>query len=105
MPDWTANLGVSYEIPTAAGDLTLSANFYRNDGWAADPDNRVQQDAYDLLDASVSWLSPSKVLSVSLWGKNLTDEFYFQQLGATNFSDNGVQAAPRTYGVTFGAHF
>jgi len=105
VPDWTANLGASYEIPTAVGDFTLFANYYRNDGWPADPDNRVKQEAYTLLDASVAWRSTNKVLTVSLWGKNLTDEFYFQQLGASNFSDNGVQAAPRTYGATFGVHF
>lgn len=105
VPDWTASLGASYDIPTAVGDFTLFANYYRNDGWPADPDNRVQQEAYKLLDASVTWRSTNKMLSVSLWGKNLTDEFYFQQLGASNFADNGVQAAPRTYGATFGVHF
>ncbi len=104
-PDWTANIGLSYDIPTSAGDFTLAANLYHNDGWMADADNRVQQDAYDLLDGSVTWRSPNQSLSISLWGKNLTDEFYFQQLGASNFGDSGVQAAPRTYGVTFGVHF
>lgn len=105
VPDWTASLGLSYGIPTAIGDVTVFANYYRNDGWPADPDNRVNQEAYSLLDASVGWRSSNEKLSVSLWGKNLTDEFYFQQLGASNFSDNGVQAAPRTYGATFGVHF
>jgi iron complex outermembrane receptor protein len=46
------------------------------------------------------------MLSISLWGKNPTHEFYFQQLGASNFADNAVQACTtHTYGVTFGAHF
>jgi iron complex outermembrane receptor protein len=105
VPDWTANLGASYDVPTSVGDITFSGNYYHNDGWAADPDNRVNQEAYGLLDGSVSWQSSNEKLSLSLWGKNLTDEFYFQQLGASNFADNGVQAAPRTYGVTFGLHF
>ena len=105
VPDWTANLGMTYDIPSAVGDFTLSANYYYNDGWAADPDNRVQQDAYDQLDGSIMWHSPGDTFSVSVWGKNLTDSFYFQQLGASNFNDNGVQAAPLTYGVTFGVHF
>ncbi len=105
VPDWTANLGASYAVPTALGDFTFTANYYHNDGWPADADNRVNQEAYDLLDGSVWWQSPNDRLSVSLWGKNLTDEFYFQQLGASNFADNGVQASPRTYGVTVGLHF
>jgi iron complex outermembrane recepter protein len=105
VPEWTANLGVSYDVPISLGDLSFNANYYRNDGSAADPDNRLTQPAFGLLDLSVVWLSTSKNLSLSLWGKNLTDEFYFQQLGVSNFADNGVQAAPRTYGLTFGVHF
>jgi iron complex outermembrane receptor protein len=105
VPDWTASLGASYNIPTSVGDVTYSANLYHNGGWAADADNRVNQEAYHLIDASVAWTSLHKKLSVSLWGKNLSNEFYFQQLGASNFADNGVQAAPRTYGVSLGAHF
>jgi iron complex outermembrane receptor protein len=105
VPDWTASLGLSYNFPTSAGSYTFAANLYRNDGWTADADNRVNQDAYNLLDGSVSWRSRSDKLSISLWGKNLTNAFYFQQLGASNFGDNGVQADLRTYGVTFGVHF
>jgi iron complex outermembrane receptor protein len=105
VPDWTLSVGAEYEIPTSVGSFTFAVNYYHNDGWAADPDNRVQQGAYDLLDSSIAWRSAKERFSLSLWGKNLADEFYFQQLGATNFSDNGVQAAPRTYGVTFGLHF
>jgi iron complex outermembrane recepter protein len=105
VPDWTANLGLAYEIPSSIGKFSLAANFYYNDGWVADADNREKQKAYELLDASVTWRSQSDLMSVSVWGRNLTDELYYQQLGASNFGDNGVQAPPRTYGVTFGLHF
>lgn len=100
VPDWTLSAGASYEL----GPVTVNANYYHNDGWAADPDNRVHQKAYDLVDASINW-SIGGGASLSVWGKNLTNTFYFQQLGASNFADNGVQANPRTYGVTLGYDF
>ncbi|WP_196221826.1 TonB-dependent receptor [Sphingobium sp. CAP-1] len=100
VPDWTLSLGASYEI----GPVTITGNYYHNDGWAADPDNRVRQQAYDLVDASIHW-AVGGAASLSIWGKNLTNTFYFQQLGASNFADNGVQASPRTYGVTLGFDF
>jgi iron complex outermembrane receptor protein len=100
VPDWTLSLGASYEI----GPVTITGNYYHNDGWAADPDNRVRQSAYDLVDASINWAIGGGA-SLSIWGKNLTNAFYFQQLGASNFADNGVQASPRTYGVTLGFDF
>ncbi|WP_260928138.1 TonB-dependent receptor [Novosphingobium sp. 9] len=100
VPDWTLSVGASYQI----GKVTIAGNYYHNDGWAADPDNRVWQPSYDLVDASITWKS-DKGLSLAVWGKNLTNQFYFQQLGASNFADNGVQANPRTYGVTLGYDF
>lgn len=100
VPDWTLSLGASYGI----GPVTITGNYYHNDGWAADPDNRVRQSAYDLVDASINWQVGGGA-SLSVWGKNLTNAFYFQQLGASNFADNGVQASPRTYGVTLGFDF
>ncbi len=100
VPDWTLSLGASYEM----GPVTISANYYHNDGWPADPDNRLRQKAYDLVDASVNF-DLGGGASVNIWGKNLTNAFYFQQLGASNFADNGVQANPRTYGVTLGYSF
>lgn len=100
VPDWTLSTGASYDI----GPVTISANYYHNDGWAADPDNRVRQSAYDVIDGSINWQVGGGA-SISIWGKNLTNSFYFQQLGASNFADNGVQASPRTYGMTLGFNF
>ena len=100
-PDLTLNLGANYEV----GDFSFVVNYYYNDGWSATPDNRVNNDAYNLLSLSVNWLHRASGLNVSLWCKNLTDDHYFQQLGASNFSDNGVQGMPRMYGVTLGFEF
>jgi iron complex outermembrane receptor protein len=100
-PDWTANIGATYDI----GPITLAASYYFNNGYYVDPGNRVREPHYNLADASVTWTSADKHLSVKVWGKNLTNALYSEQLDATSTGDNRVAAPPRTYGVTAGFHF
>ncbi len=100
-PDWTANIGATYQI----GPITLAASYYYNDGYYVDPGNRVREPHYHLVDASIGWTSPDTHLWVKLWGKNLTNALYSEQLDATSTGDNRVAAPPRTYGITAGFHF
>ncbi|HUO23564.1 MAG TPA: TonB-dependent receptor [Caulobacteraceae bacterium] len=105
-PTWTLNFGPAYRLPTAAGDVTASMNYYHNSGWFAGPDNRERQPAYDTVSADVLWTpSFSNNLTIRLWGKNLTDAAYAAQMTETGFSDNIEPAPGRTYGVTVGVHY
>jgi iron complex outermembrane receptor protein len=104
-PTFTASVGGAYDLRTGIGKFTLAGNFYHNSGFVGSPDERVKQKSYETLDASLTWRPASENLFVRLWGKNLTDTFYWSQIGATNSGDNGTYAAPRTYGVTAGFEF
>ena len=69
---------------------------------------RLRQDSYALVSAHVDWESPDGSWNASVWGKNLTDEFYFTSrvdlLAGFGFDYNHV-GAPRTFGVTVGRSF
>ena len=71
----------------------------------ATADERVVQDSYSLVDASVTWRDVNEQMYVRLWGNNLAEEYYRSQLSATNSGDNGTPGAPRTYGLTLGVEF
>ncbi|MBW4332129.1 TonB-dependent receptor [Stakelama sp. CBK3Z-3] len=103
-PTFTASAGANYDIETGIGRFTLSGNFYHNSGFVGTPDERVVQAAYNLLNASVTWHLDDKVY-ITAWGRNLTDEFYRSQIGASNSGDNGYSGPPRTYGVNIGFDF
>ena len=122
-PDLTASLNLQYEQPLANNSfLVWGLNYsYKDDYYitantvSANPDNPGLVEAYGLLDASVSY--ERNDWSVSLWGKNLTDEAYFLHVldVGTNYSAGvggtpvpvpglwtfGTISAPRTYGVEF----
>ncbi|WP_331158088.1 TonB-dependent receptor [Steroidobacter sp.] len=98
-PDWTLDVGADYVIPLMKGEITASAHYFHSDGWFAEPDNRLKQPAYDTLNASVKW-DLLNGLSLSAWGKNLTDELYAVTLQTQSQADILVAAPGRSYGIT-----
>ena len=100
-PDFTGSVGFNYRIPASIGEFALSANAYYNDGNFAEVDNRLTVDSYLLVNATLGWTAPDGALSAQVWGKNLSDEYYYAQLtGQANLTDLGGPAPPRTYGLT-----
>jgi iron complex outermembrane receptor protein len=124
-PKYTAGFNAQYEQPLPNERfLVYSLNYsYKDDYYiiantvSANPTEPGKVDAYGLLDASISYETPS--WRVSLWGKNLTQENYFVHVldvgtlyastpgpstaaiplpGLWTF---GTMSAPRTYGVEF----
>ena len=118
-PEWNVSLSANYEREFANGGV-LSANVgYRMFGefllvnTGAGANFRTSDGDYELLDARVQYdwtLSEGTIVSVALFGKNLTDEEYREQalfLGNGSFTlpsggpNTGFQGwgAPRTYAV------
>ena len=105
-PDWTLSIGPTYKLPTAVGLFTASANYYYNDGWYAGPDNRLKQPSYTTVAADIEWVPAfNDNLSIRIWGRNLGNVVYAQQLSETGFGDNRNAGDGRSYGITLGAHF
>ena len=99
-PDFAGNIGGTYTIPLATGEVRLSASYSYNDGYYFEVDNRLHQPSYGTLNASVVY-EPNQHWSVELWGRNLEDEtYYIQKLGSA-LGDVAVAATPRTYGINF----
>ena len=69
---------------------------------------RLRQGGYALLSGHLDWSSENERINVSIWGKNLTNKFYFTSrvdlLAGFGFDYNHV-SAPRTYGITVGTKF
>ena len=63
----------------------------------------IEQDAYSIINARVSWLSRNGDWEVALWGKNLTDEYYTTLISGGGATTSGVAidyaAEPRTFGI------
>jgi iron complex outermembrane receptor protein len=77
-PEEMAFIALNYDVPLAGGDLRVSANWsYKGDITQFEVANEfIDQEAYSLYNASITWLSSDDAWLVGLHGKNLGDEEY-----------------------------
>jgi iron complex outermembrane recepter protein len=70
----------------------------------------LNQNGYEMFDGHIDWVSPDKAWTLSVWGKNIGNRFYFTSRydletgSAFNFIYNHI-GAPRTYGFTLTRKF
>jgi iron complex outermembrane recepter protein len=107
-PDWSGFVSTEYVIPLAEGAVPIILSYsykddYNFDFIADESSQPLKQDAYGLLSARIGYVSGDQRLSFGLWGNNLTDEEYFDDIVGNALGLRGSWGAPRTYGadVTF----
>ncbi|GGC12929.1 TonB-dependent receptor [Novosphingobium endophyticum] len=104
-PDWTLNLAVDYSIPVGENELQLHGDYYYNDGWYPEAENRVRQPSYNLFNASIAYVFNDQRYSARIWGRNLGNTAYALQMNSQAVGDAIGMAPGRTFGVTLGAKF
>ncbi len=108
-PENSFSLSTEYIMALgAAGELRFRADYSYRDKLYIQPENRPLDtiDSYALLNARITYETNSNV-SVSLFGKNLTDEEYMvHTFDADTILRNNIGSAvyadPRTWGITVG---
>jgi iron complex outermembrane receptor protein len=98
-PKFTENIGARYSWDLADGKIDASLNYFHTSMFYWEPDNRLQQPAYGLLNGQMMWTNPDKRWSVRIWGKNLTNKQYYVFGTSESEGDSGTPGAPRTYGI------
>ena len=103
-PDISAYFSAKYEFPVGEATVPVVLTYsykgeYDFDFIASEQTKALRQDAYGLLSARLSYQPPGRKWSVSLWGNNLTDEQYFDDIVANAAGLRGSYGVPRTYGV------
>ena len=110
-PSVTASAGFDATLyDGSAGKFSASGDLAYTSSQFFDVVNtpRLRQDGYALLSGHIDWSSANERINVSIWGKNLTNKFYFTSrvdlLAGFGFDYNHV-SAPRIYGITVGTKF
>jgi iron complex outermembrane receptor protein len=104
-PEYTGNLGASYEVDVARGVLTLSGNLFYTSSFYFDPNQQFKQGGYGLLSLRGQWTDPSQRYTLAVYGDNLTDKRYSTQVLFNTLGIGNVWSAPATYGVSVGVKF
>ena len=111
-PDWKLSLAANYYIPLddMPFDVALNANFRAQDDvqLSIDQDIYQHQDAYEILDLSVTLRDKDERYSAALFVKNALDEFYVSNYGAQNrnlLPNAYFHFLPRTHERRVGVEF
>jgi len=105
-PHATLSLGADYTVPVSFGSVSLSGQYYYNDGFFWESDNRLRQPAYSLTNASLRISDRNDRHSLLLWINNIfSTKYYSYEISSASNPDVGSPGAPRTYGVTFATRF
>nr|ART36076.1 B360 [uncultured bacterium] len=99
-PKVTLSLTGSFALPTSAGEASFTLSYYYNDGFAWEPDNRLKQSSYNLVNATLMLTSSNETWGLGLFCNNCSDTKYYSWVSANGLGDLGSPAPPRTYGAT-----
>ena len=113
-PDFSAFASAEYVFELADGaTIPINVSYsYKSefdfDLTPGDATNRIDEnehDSYGLLNARVAYVAGSGKWSVGVWGRNLADEEYFDEVVSFATAVRATVGAPRTYGVDLTFHF
>jgi iron complex outermembrane receptor protein len=104
-PRTSASLHGGVRIPVPVGELDFNISYAYSTRFAWDPDNRLQQDAFDIVNTSLEWSSPSGALSVRAAGSNLTNSQVHVYAVASALGDFGAPRAPRILSLELSTRF
>jgi iron complex outermembrane recepter protein len=103
----TLSTGAQYEFPVGALTGRIRADYSRWGKRYLFADNIDVRDPVNMLDLRVSLGGDS--WTVTAWGRNVLDEFYWQEFGSVRFGAPGVDLGspgqPDTYGLEFRYEF
>ena len=102
-PPWSANIDAEYEFQTSGsvrpfigGSVTYRDNTFADLGEPAS----FAMPSYTLLDARVGLISDNG-WRLSIYGRNLTDEYYWNSVASAGDGAVRFTGEPRTFGVSF----
>ena len=115
---WDVSLIHTYDLGDGSDiQSTIGISYHDEENYTLEDVPSSVADDYELVDARITWNLADGQTSISLWGTNLTDEDYVNnmlsqsgdiEIGGTNFSlgmTTDYWGEPRRYGVEFRRNF
>ncbi len=105
-PEFTGNFGARWEVPLAGGSLALSGNLYYTSSFFFGPSGtQFKGGDYEVLALRAQWDDPDSRFFLALFGDNVTDSRYVDQVQYNNFGFGATWSQPRTWGLEIGYRY
>jgi len=108
VPEYTWNLGFEYDYPLSSGQLTLRGDYSYKDDYFTDlfNDPEIMQEGFGVVDASLTYYNDLNNYRISLYGRNIGNEDYFEFAANVGTIDTVTWGgAPERFGIEFGFEF
>jgi iron complex outermembrane receptor protein len=99
-PELSGSLSGTYKKSFTGGVASLNATVYYSDRYYFDFQDRVNQSAYETVNAELSWTPNGGHWRYNLWGRNLTDTRVIVSTTIATGADAGATGPPRFVGVS-----
>jgi len=106
-PEDRFNIGITQTFPMGNNDMFVRAEYSHQSDFLTDGDNDplTKQDSFGILNVRLGMNIDSWNSTVTLWGRNVTDERYYTGSYDPPLLDpgrtNSYPSEPATYGITF----
>jgi iron complex outermembrane recepter protein len=101
-PKLTYSAGFDYRFDLGSSKLLLNSTVFHSSRYYTEVSNVRFQPAYTVVNGSITWRAPGDQFSLSLVGRNLTDERYVTQILTAGSGDYATFQRPRTLTVSAG---
>ena len=108
VPEYTWNFGFEYDYPLTSGQLTLRGDYSYKDDYFTDlfNDPEIMQEGFGVVDASLTYYNDLNNYRISLYGRNIGNEDYFEFAANVGTIDTVTWGgAPERFGIEFGFEF
>jgi iron complex outermembrane receptor protein len=104
-PTVTTTFGADYTLDLPTGALVASGAVYYNSGFVFEPDQRLRQPHYTLLNASLAYRPDGTRWDLRVFATNIANTKYFVSQQSSAFGDSAAPGEPRIVGVAVGYKF
>lgn len=108
-PEWQASADISYtrESPWSGADwfVGASATYHSDTNGGLEDDARLAIDGYTLVDLRAGLEAQDGAFRVTLWGRNVTDEYYIVNVLKAQDNVIAYAGAPASFGLTLSHRF
>lgn len=104
-PKFTGRVALDYETRIADGAARANISYSYRSQVNFDPFGETRQGGYGLLDARISWTEPSDHMTLSIFGRNLTNRTYYSVVTLQQESYPANYGEPRSIGGQIAVKF
>lgn len=97
-PKFSGNIGARYATDLMGGKFALSGNFSYSSKFYFDTSQQFFQNGYGLLSLRAEWTDPSDRFTLAIFGDNVTDKKYLNQVLAGQTGIQSTWGYPATIG-------